>query len=493
MKRLTRYLFIFFSTLFLLIFLLMLAKGVGSFERPIMKDIFLVSVVSIPLIIILVSQRHLFKNRKFVNVKILTTMFFITILAINIICALKLSNFIQPVSDFELAYNKAIKFSVNTQYDLYYPWWTNFSIFLGIVFKLFGSNLIVVAIMNSILSTSSCFFIYLTAKRHLRFSQAWSLFVALVFAIYPSRLFFLPFVAPDFIAEFGFVLITFLFFNYLDLFSASRTTKKAYIYPPLLAILVFFFSLFKPMQEIFLILFAIILVIKSLPNFRNFSKRLAYFFLVFLCLSFGSNFVHAKFFQSHTGIKLDKNLVLMNKLYVGLNSEGRGYWNPVNEKYLSYLEKTYSTDTSQITQAMRKKLIANIKQNPNFSKMIIDKLDTAFISDFYGIEWVNLSLKSGRIDLMDLERPVYVSNLYYYLVLFFALFSVIDIIKTKDFKKLYFVVFLLGFTAVVLIGESQTRYKLAFLFNFIYLASIGIKYIAEYPIKQKIKIFLKEN
>lgn len=492
MKKNIKLLFISFTALFFLVFFMMLAKGIGKIERPIIKDIFVLGTLAFIMFII---SAHLFtsKFKIFKNQKMIIPFFFMTVFVINIFFAIRLNDIIKPVSDFELAYNKAIHFTTNTQYDLYYPWWTNFSIFLKTIFSFFGSNLLIVSIMNSILSTLSCYFVYLIAKKHLKFNQLWAFLPALLFALYPSRLFFLPFVAPDFIAEFGFILVSFLFFNYLDLFLNEHATKKTYIYPAILAILVLFFSLFKPMQEIFLILFLIILTIKSLPSFSKSAKRLCYFVIVFLCIILSGNFIHAKLFESYTNIKVDKSLIMMNKLYVGLNSEGRGYWNPINERYLAKLEKTYNSDTTKITQSIKTKLINDIKHNPTFPKLISDKLETAFISDFYGIEWINLSLKTGRVDIIDLEKPVYLSNLYYYFILLFALFALISINKTKNLKSLYFVVFLLGFTAVVLIGESQTRYKLAFLFNFILLASVGIKYIAEYKLEQKIKKFLKEN
>lgn len=489
MDKIIKVFFVIFPALFFSIFLLMLAKGIGSFEYPIMKDIFLILAFMILLAIVL--SRYIIRRNKQLNIKILTITFFAIIFAFNIICALKLSGFIQPVSDFEIAYNKANSFYTDSQYDLYYPWWTNFSIFLGIIFKIFNSSGVTVAIMNSIFSTLSSIIIFFIAKKHLKLGQIFSFFPSLLFSFYPSRIFFLPFVAPDFIAEFGFVFISYLFFDYLDIFSSKNTSKKTLIYPVLISLLVFFFSLFKPMQEIFLVLFLIILFIKSFPNLRSYFKKIAYFGLVFICVTFGANFIHAKLFKSYTGINLNKNLILMNKLYVGLNSEGKGYWNPINERYIDYLEKTYGSNTQQISQAMKDKLINNIKQNHQLPNMIINKLDTAFVSDFYGIEWVNISLKSGRMDLNKLRRPIYISNLYYYLILLFALISVINIIKTRDLKKIYFIVFILGFTSVVLIGESQTRYKLAFLFNFIFLASIGIKLIFDSNILQKTKDFLK--
>ncbi len=490
MKKISNFLFIVFSGIFFIIFLLMLAKGVGFFDRAIAKDIFIFSIILTPLLFFLLRW---FLNRYSIsiNIKFFSIFFFITVFTINLICALRLSNAIQPVSDFELAYNKAINFTTNTQYDLYYPWWTNFSILLNFIFKIFGSNLVVVAVMNSILSTLSCVFVFALAKKHLKFKDFWAFLPALFFALYPSRLFFLPFVAPDFIAEFGFILVTYLFFNYLDSFTRHSSSKKLPFYSLSIALLVAFFSLFKPMQEIFFVLFLIILVIKSLPNFREYFKKVVYFVVIFLCVILSANFIHAKFFEAYTHIKLDKSLILTNKLYVGLNSQGKGYWNPVNEQYIDYLEKKYGSDTHKIAHAMQGRLIQDIKQNSHFWEMLIKKLDTAFISDFYGIEWINISLKSGRIDLSDLERPVYMSNLYYYFILCFALIGVFGITKYKDLKKLYFVVFILGFVAIVVIGESQTRYKLAFLFNLIFLASIGIKNLADYPIRQKIKKFIE--
>lgn len=490
MKKLIKPLFIFFLALFSIVFLFMLGKGISSSNDPFTKDAFLISIIAVPFFILLL-QRLMPKLKTPINTNTFTILFFLTVLAVNIVLSLKLNNLIQPVSDFDLAYNKAIKFFTDTQYDPYYPWWTNFSILLSIIFRFFGSNLAVVAIFNSIFSTLSCFLVYSIAKKHLGFKSFWPLLPAALFAFYPSRLFFLPFVTPDFIVEFGFILTSYLFFNYLDLFNEKAFTKRTYFYPILISASVFFFSLFKPVQAIFFVLFAIILAIKSLSAFPVSIKKTAYFLAVFLCVSICSNFLHVKAFESYTHIRIDKSLVLMNKLYVGLNSEGRGYWHPKNEEYRKQLELEHGSDTTKIKQAIKDKLIKDIKNNQAFPGMIMKKLDTAFISDFYGIEWLNVSLKSGHISLNNLARLTHLSNLYYYFILFFALIAVIDILVTKSPKKLYFIILLLGFMAVVLIGESQTRYKLAFLFNFIFLASLGLRFAIEYPIEQKIQKFLK--
>ena len=71
--------------------------------------------------------------------------------------------------------------------------------------------------------------------------------------------------------------------------------------------------------------------------------------------------------------------------------------------------------------------------------------------------------------------------------------SIYGLIKTKNIKQLYFVIFIIGFVFVILIGESQSRYKLSFLFNFIILAGLAINYIYQYDLISRIKKFIGEN
>lgn len=230
-----------------------------------------------------------------------------------------------------------------------------------------------------------------------------------------------------------------------------------------------------------------------MSSFRISAKKIAYFIAIFLCVTIVGDIVHTKLFESYTQIKLNKSLIFTNKIYVGLNSEGKGYWNPKNEEFLKQLEQKYGQDTRKIAEQIKDRLITDTKNNKEFSQMLREKIKVVFVSDSYGAELLNSSLKIGSSNLADLEQPRYLSNLYYYFILFFALISTINIIKTQDIKKLYFIIFILGLFGLILIGEAQPSYKLTFIFSFVILASVGLRTTVEYPVKQKIQRFLKEN
>ena len=139
-------------------------------------------------------------------------------------------------------------------------------------------------------------------------------------------------------------------------------------------------------------------------------------------------------------------------------------------------------------------MIKDIKEHKkDLKNLLIDKLKVGFGNDYSGLEWVSLSKKDQTNQDKKYNSKISKSNLYYYIVLAFSLISIYGLIKTKNIKQLYFVIFIIGFVFVILIGESQSRYKLSFLFNFIILAGLAINYIYQYDLISRIKKFIGEN
>ena len=140
---------------------------------------------------------------------------------------------------------------------------------------MFGKSLNVVYICNIILSFLSSLLIFKILTKHFQINKTLSYIITLIFVLYPSRLMFLPFVFPDFIAELGFILASYFFFNNID---KIKNEEKSYYLPLLIAFIIAFTSLIKPVQEIFFVLFFIILFLLLIHHFHQYFQ-LQHFYL----------------------------------------------------------------------------------------------------------------------------------------------------------------------------------------------------------------------
>ena len=142
---------------------------------------------------------------------------------------------------------------------------------------------------------------------------------------------------------------------------------------------------------------------------------------------------------------------------------------------------------------MKKKLVENIKGNSNIINMLVKKVEYALLTDYYSIEWFNKSNKYRELDLKYFLGYINKFNLFYYIILFFLLISLIFTPISQNIKRLYLIVFIFGFIFTIILGESQPRYKFAFTFLIIILSLLGINDFYNFNIIGKTKKFLGDN
>jgi|GEM_PF-1845262 membrane protein len=498
-KILTNLIFFLLSIMLFVFFLYILGKGINysfTYDYSLKyKDIFIYLIV---FLIVLISSFSFLKSKNFIRFNLskkgIFYLFFFVIFILNVFFAIKISNIIKPVSDFAIAYEKAVYFIVDKNYDTYYYWWTFFSIILRLILKIFNYNILIFVIINAIFSTLSSIVIYFILTRHFKIKNIFALLSIILFAFYPNRILFLGFVTPDFFVEFGLILISYLFFEYLDVLDQNYSYKN-YLYPIFIVFILSFASLLKPIQSIFLVLFIFVFIINFIKN--GISKKIVfnfiYFFLIYFVFSSLIFMISEKIFYKYTNIKLNKNFVITNKLYVGLNSEGKGYWDERNIKYLESLGKKYNYDTDKMNKEMKNKLLENIKGNSNIINMLVKKVEYALLTDYYSIEWFNKSNKYTELDLKYFLRYINKFNLFYYIILFFLLISLIFTPISQNIKRLYLIVFIFGFIFTIVLGESQPRYKFSFTFLIVILSLLGINDFYNFNIIGKTKKFLGDN
>ena len=264
-KILTNLIFFLLSIMLFVFFLYILGKGINysfTYDYSLKyKDIFIYLIV---FLIVLISSFSFLKSKNIIRFnlskKAIFYLFFFVIFILNVFFAIKISNIIKPVSDFAIAYEKAVSFIVDKNYDTYYYWWTFFSIILRLILKIFNYNILIFVIINAIFSTLSSIVIYFILTRHFKIKNIFALLSVILFTFYPNRILFLGFVTPDFFIEFGLILISYLFFEYLDVLDQNYSYKN-YLYPIFIVFILSFTSLLKPIQSIFLVLFIFIFII----------------------------------------------------------------------------------------------------------------------------------------------------------------------------------------------------------------------------------------
>jgi len=320
--------------------------------------------------------------------------------------------------------------------------------FLAFIYSIFGHSYLAVFIVQALLSTLTCFMIYLFGKAIV--NQKVGLLAALVTGIYPANVLTVPWIMIE-------TLFTFLLVITIMILTKAVENKKSLSYLSVGAMLGLL-SLCKPtvlLYPVFLLIIIWMLYENRVQCLRHFIVMLVAFLLVLAPWLIRNQIV------SHNFVPMTTNggRVLWGGNYPLV--DGSNWWPVTDMERLEkmrmegkevgrrLLEERQITDPIEIDEMFRREAIKNILKNPlGFLKLCLSKVGIFWLSPLEGTYIIRA--KSKVLSL--------VWNLGKYLIVMLAIIGIIK--TTKDWKR-FLPIFsvLIYFTVVHALIHSIRRYS----------------------------------
>lgn len=361
-----------------------------------------------------------------------------------------------PVSDFKLYYNGALSIANGSGYLIYgchsayepigYP------LFLAVLFKFFGSNILVGKIANIFLASASLVFIYLITKISLN-KQFPALISMLLLAVLPLHIMYTSVLSTEVIFTAFLLVIT-----YLIMLSNTKAIK--YI---LLGILLGLTSLIKPYMMVFQ--FAILTL--ELIETKNI-KRCFFNFLIissFMVITIAPWTVR-NYIVFHKLIPISTNGGY--NLYVNNNPYANGSWqNPFkipNSPLMIYKHTSDDFwDEVKVDEAGKKYAFNWIIHNPySFAKIGLKKLDNVFIKYDDGY-WSTMKLENSKsfpyaAMLGKVNKGIHLVTMFFIGAFLFILIFKVFSHKSLDHLSLVLLMNIAFYVLITFVFEGQPRY-----------------------------------
>lgn len=375
----------------------------------------------------------------------------------------------QPYSDFDYYYTVAKNVANGLEWGNTYTA-VGYSIFLGFIFKVFGSSLIIVKIVNLILVTMNNILFFKILKK-VNIKEIDRKIIFALFILFPSNLYYISLVAGELLFTFILLLATYIYFSEM---------KYKYVF---IGILTGLNTMIKPFFIVFF--FAIFLVDLIVDNKLYAATKNCIIVLIFSALVISpwiyrnTQLVGQFTYVSNNGGKV---------LYINNNSQNTsGRWMEASDVENSIVN-TDEFKNANVTE--QNKMFSNaakkwIKSHPK--EFLI--LGTKRIANLYfaGDDDVSYSFHGSNISNFIKYKVAYISTIIRFIIfapailyILFYSFTVLKNIILKRFKKidkysLYNMVIFYMFTVIYFVTEGQGRYAFPLIFILVYYFYFMIK------------------
>lgn len=388
-----------------------------------------------------------------------------------------------PYSDYSVFFQSAKElFSGNimqAQYISVFPHYWGYITFLGILFKIFSSNYIIVIISNLVFNYLTSLLLYKFLKKNYNLKTAQ--IGTLIYLLNPINIIWCVFSYNSIIFNF-FLMLTIYFISKIYKIDSFKKFVTSSI---IVGICLGLANQFRPIVIILYIALAIYIVYKIVVEKSNYKFLISSLIMVLIVMT-GVNKIFSVSEQLVTGIKVTKNSSGFS-LFVGSNTLSNGTWTVEDSEVFvkEYEKKPF--DTTEIQTEMQKRAIERYKDNgwknifllKEKFNILTTKLGQYSYNEFYNI--TNGSLNSNIYNLV-----LKTSNLFYYMLIIFNILLGIVLIKKNNYKDLLLLVlFIGGFTIASLLLEVSPRYYLPAIVPLTILGTIGISKFGELEFKIK--------
>ena len=416
---------------------------------------------------------------------IVVSVVFVVTLLLRLIWIVPFREDWKPFSDFyriwELAHGHL---DGNIEYYSLFPTYLNYAVFLSKCIELLGDNYVNILVLN-------CVFSAVTAAAlagivwEVFNKEGFALEAGLLYGFMPANILYCSVSTPEFITVcFNTVGVLFLI-----LWMNSRDSRKWFR----LVFAGFFLGLgasYKSFSIVIIIAYAIIELIKVKRTPKPRFKKLLIILLWVLVLSVSykcAKTVVVKYTEKHFSVSLDESTALPNYLLIGLNTEGEGqiHLGTLSRVYVNeYLKNGFNAEDAKESawQMLKTDWEKNYERIPG---MLWWKTVWAWQSDLIGYTYleseglqIDSESESGLFRIVTDLMPV-VLQLYYLCILLLGIIGIRKIYTLKDpcSEAVFLALIILGFAHLMLLTESQSRYKCLVLPYICAFSALGIQTI----------------
>jgi 4-amino-4-deoxy-L-arabinose transferase-like glycosyltransferase len=393
-------------------------------------------------------------------------------------------NDVLPMSDFNTYHIFAEGMSqgkiIGKGYIALYPSYISYPAFLSIFYYLLGVKVIIAQFLNVIFSAFVSVLIYLISKESL--SKKVGITAALLWAFWPSQIFYSVLVCTEIIFVVFMLLCIYLYIKLIK--NYSNLHKKIYLFS-LVGIMISFANAIRPLGLILIASFSIYLIIQkdffnvkidTLSKFKIIGIITISYFIILNMI----NFVTSLVIEQKTATR-----PFGYNLYVGLNLDSKGVWNQADSNKIQELRKVLKTSDAQ---KIHDEFLRMAEERFNHMTLrdihflFMNKFEIMWLADTEIISYIKMAIdktKTPRFDFYKYHNLfLKILNIYYYAMLILSFLGTYNILKQKRDNIVMLFCILLLFGAVL-----HTLVEVAGRYHFPYMVLIAI--IGAYGLKHK--------
>lgn len=368
-----------------------------------------------------------------------------------------------PASDFSFIHTAAVSaasgdFSfADTDYFASWVYQLGFTMYEALMIKLFGNSILILKLLNVVISVGTAVIVYFTAAK--AFNETCGRLASVLYALYIPNILMCSVLTNQHLSTFFFMLGCLLLLN------KGWNIKYRWIF---IGLSFGLGNVMRPLGSIFLIGFVVFIV---LVHLHSFSKKqawpilgriagiLAVFYLFQSLVSY--SFIYGGVTQYPLS-----NREPYWKVMVGLNSETNGSWSLKDVQYQELYK--LGEERNRLELAVIKERLAD---KPAVATLMLNKLvflwgagDSSTMWSMWGINKPDLNVLLNKFERM-----------MYMMMSAFGVLSLIALLRARHSEDSFlFIILLLGYAAIHLVIEVQTRYRLDLMPAFIILQSYGL-------------------
>jgi len=342
------------------------------------------------------------------------------------------------------------------------PW--GYPLLLGLLYKLLGVKIMVAQYLNVVLSVIAVSLVFLVINRLL--GQSYGLLMALFYALLPSQIFMNNVINSEIL----FIVLILAGIYFSVRFMQDFSWKN-------LILTGFFLGLSQVVRPVGMIYLLVFIGFVGLQMFPGHLKRavkfgLAAFLSFYLMLLPFLGLKSAVYRQPVLWEKGTFGMVFV----MGTNVESGGYWNQKDYDYLKSLLIKYDNNAEKVNREAFKLALWRLSRSDDFKLMVPSKIYNMWSIDTFGFEWANVDSRGGMIIKDEEQLRTYrgVSQIFYALLVFMLVFSLLGSRPEKDAGFRYFISLFLAFFLLHIFIEVQGRYHMHLTPLFLVLIAYGL-------------------
>jgi hypothetical protein len=408
------------------------------------------------------------------------------IVLMSLITRLVLINIVDitPNSDFELYHTLAQAFSkgegAGGKYVALFPHTFGYPFILGMVYRVFSPDKYFALLLNILFEAVTGILIYFLGKMISNWKVGF--FAAIIWAIWPSHVFYSSIVCTEPLYTLLMVLMIFAYFKMSHKNTGLLHSCGIYL---LIGVLCAAANAVRPMGTLLIIVLGISEVVRVIRSREGEKLNFTGFvpFAAFLIAYFSFVNLTGMYISHKIGYKAAKNPIGFST-YVGTNINSGGAWNPGDAGVFLDLMKQEPFDAQKVHDRLIDMTIQRVKsQGTDNLKLIFDKNKTMWGRDDEVVTYMIYGSGEEASSLLNVkgrEWPLrYICNFYYCMIVILAFKGLLGQYR-KEVSPIVMALLLLflGIGALHTVVEVHGRYHYSAMVVFSILA--GTNYLEKY-------------